>query len=60
MSKAKTRWLLPCGAVILKYRMTATCIEYLRYEAGEPLEYGDYTSHETLKDAKNYDTEQAS
>ena len=40
--------------------MTTTCIEYLRYELGEPLECGDYTIHKSLKDAKNYDSKQTS
>ncbi len=51
---AKTKWELPCGAVIIKYRMTLSTIEYLRYEHGEPLEYGDYTAYKSLKLAKEY------
>jgi len=52
MAKSKYRWSLSCGAIILKYRMTSSTIEYLRYEKGQPLEYGDYASYNSLKEAK--------
>lgn len=49
------RWRLGCGAIVIKYRMAPNYFRWLRYEAGESLEGGDYTSHCSLKEAKEYD-----
>ena len=49
-----TRWALPCGAIVIKYRMAPNVWRWLRYEKGQSLDGGDYTSHESLKEAKAY------
>ena len=49
-----TRWELPCGAVVIKYRMAPNYCRWLRYEKGQSLDGGDYTSHDNLKKAKNH------
>lgn len=46
-----TRWEMPCGAVVIKYRMAGKMC-YLRYELGQSLDGGDYTRHDKLKQAR--------
>lgn len=52
--KGKCRWLSDQGHTIIKYRMLPGEYSFLLYQPGEPLEYGDYTGHDTLKDAKKF------
>ena len=49
-----SRWKMPCGAIVIKYRMTPNSFMWLRYEHGESLEGGDYSSHKSLRDARNH------
>lgn len=48
----KTKWRSDRGHTVIKYRMTPELIQYLLYAPSEPLERGDYSSHDNLSDAK--------
>ena len=52
MTRAKTRWTLPDGTKIIKYRFTSSSVSFLRYEKGQSLDGGDYSVYPSLKLAK--------